>query len=259
MIDNPVLSNHNDIIKIELEMLNNSDGIICLSKEQQEFLRDEYGFVNGNIRVITHSVDIPDIYNKVKNRKKYTGVTRIVFVGRLEEDKGVIKLVQIFKELEKLYPNIYLDIIGDGKLISDLKKLGLKSAKIWGPQNRDKVFEILSNADIFCLPSNSESFGLSVIEAMHCGLAPLFPTGNYMPKLFKDNVSGLTLRMEKIDGHYEVSKEDLKHKLEYLITHSRDRARISNEAIRYAKEHYSQQTMVEKTYYFYKSILKDNH
>jgi glycosyltransferase involved in cell wall biosynthesis len=91
-----------------------------------------------------------------------------LFVGRLEEAKGVDILLDVWSKLAKIYPDWSLKIIGDGKfknLFSNVNNIQYKG--FLNPQ--DVAFE-MNNSDCFVLPSNYEPWALVIHEAALCGL-----------------------------------------------------------------------------------------
>ena len=99
----------------------------------------------------------------------------IIYVGRIEyTHKCTYRVVDIWNELEQLYPNWSLTIVGDGEDREDLQKrideYGLKNIAITGFVDPVKYYE---RASILLLTSDSEGFGLVIVEAMTYGLVPV--------------------------------------------------------------------------------------
>lgn len=102
----------------------------------------------------------------------------IGFVGRLEPIKGADLVLPAFAELLKLNASnrdLHLRIVGDGSLRTSMeqqqKELGLSSDRLtWvGRVEHDRLAEQYQQMDIVWMPSRSEGFGLSAIEAMAYG------------------------------------------------------------------------------------------
>ena len=98
-------------------------------------------------------------------------------VGRLDEQKNQIFLLEIFKKFFEKYPNSYLIIVGEGKL---KKKIKLKIKEL-GLENRviltglvDNVIDYLNVMDVFVLPSLFEGLSIAAIEAQANGLPCVF-------------------------------------------------------------------------------------
>ena len=89
----------------------------------------------------------------------------IAYTGRLIPEKGVNVLIESFEQLRKKYENIYLILMGEGPLESDILKANDDHIIYLGRQSNKDVINILNKVDIFCLPSRSEGFSTSVLEA----------------------------------------------------------------------------------------------
>ena len=99
----------------------------------------------------------------------------IIYVGRIEyNQKQTDRVVDIWKELEPLYPDWKLTIVGDGDDREDLQKriqeYGLKRVEITGFVNPIRYYQ---RASILLLTSEYEGFGLAVAEAMSHGVVPV--------------------------------------------------------------------------------------
>ena len=98
-----------------------------------------------------------------------------VSVGRLIQPKGFDTLLEAFAQTFKADANQQLQIVGDGPyrgaLQTKIEQLHLTDkVKLLGAMPRNKVQECLANAHAFVLLSQSETFGVSYIEAMALGL-----------------------------------------------------------------------------------------
>ncbi|MEK7071251.1 MAG: glycosyltransferase family 4 protein [Patescibacteria group bacterium] len=113
-----------------------------------------------------------------------TTKTRILFVGRLTEQKGVTYIIDAVNKILKTRSapkgDMACDIIGDGPLREVLEKkvmeLGLSDTiKFHGWVPREKLPSFYQNADLFILPSSDEGMPNVVLEAMASGL-PIITT-----------------------------------------------------------------------------------
>ena len=125
---------------------------------------------------IYNSIDIENINNIIKDSKSNIrndyNLTKndiiITYTGRLVREKGILNLIEAVNEINKKYSNVYLFIAGEGNLIDEIKKVKTKNIFVLGKISFEKVIELLKQSDIFCLPSDSEGFPTSVLEAAAC-------------------------------------------------------------------------------------------
>lgn len=99
----------------------------------------------------------------------------IVYVGRLEHNKGVDLLLDTIPPLCEKYQNLFFHIAGDGSmriLIEDMiEKYNLKNCtKLYGLVPNDQVRNILVKGQIFLNPTLTEAFCIANLEAASCGL-----------------------------------------------------------------------------------------
>ena len=91
----------------------------------------------------------------------------IVFTGRLIREKGIFQLITAFSHL-KCEKKPALVIAGDGPLYTELNSQHIPNVFLLGRIEQADVMSLLSQSNIFCLPSDSEGFPTSVLEAIVC-------------------------------------------------------------------------------------------
>lgn len=144
----------------------NLNQIICINTAIREelpsyFKRRAVVVING----------VPD---KQVNPAKESPVVKMCFVGRLEEHKGICRLLEAFQIAVSKYPNLELSVAGAGEMESDVKlfieRSGLKE-KIRFLGFVSSPAEVFESNHICVLPSIHEGFPLSLLEAMRSGCA----------------------------------------------------------------------------------------
>ena len=140
----------------------------AVSRFSAEWLR-EFGITGKG--VLYNSID-PDDYPEmplpqdIENRIKPIEKTiKIAFAGRLIEEKGIVQLIGAFTSLRKSNENISLIIMGEGPLETIIRTNNDPNIVFLGKQQNKDVINVLRKCDIFCLPSRSEGFSSSILEA----------------------------------------------------------------------------------------------
>ncbi|MGN6641149.1 MAG: glycosyltransferase family 4 protein [Mucilaginibacter sp.] len=144
----------------------------------------------------------------------------VLFAGKFEPVKNAKLLLSAFIKMEQ--PNVHLLMVGNGMEDDELKTMAANSNKAGrihfeGFKNQSYMPVVYQAADLFCLPSVSETWGLVVNEAMACGKAVLVSDkvgcavdlvkNGYNGAIFESgNSNALALHLEQLTQ----SKDDLK-------------------------------------------------
>ena len=136
----------------------------------------------------------------------------ISFVGRLDREKNVIALLEIFKE-SKIPTNWKLQIIGDGSERKNLEQFVEKNQLqeriiFYGTKTSEEILKLLRRSKIFGFTSLKEALPTVLVEAMFCSNAIISYNCNYGPSDIVKNNSGFLIDVN--------NKEDFIQKLEML-------------------------------------------
>ncbi len=124
-------------------------------------------------------------------------------VSRLEHIKGMDLVIPAFAEVRKRFPDVRLLVVGDGSLRGSMEQqaqeLGCADAVTWtGRQPQESLPQYYGEMDIVLMPSRSEGFGLTAIEAMACGCVVVASDVGGLPEVVSDGVCGLLHRTEDV-------------------------------------------------------------
>jgi glycosyltransferase involved in cell wall biosynthesis len=111
-----------------------------------------------------------DVEKFTPNKKPDTDEFVVLFVGRLDDGKGIPDLIRAVRNMD-----VQLRIVGDGNRRNEFESTArqhLESDRyeFIGEVPHDEVHAEYQMADLFCLPSYHESFGIVILEALACGL-----------------------------------------------------------------------------------------
>jgi phosphatidylinositol alpha-mannosyltransferase len=197
------------------------DGVIGVSEVALKFLNS----CRVPTIVIPNGIDLEIFNSKARKIKKFLdGRINILFVGRIEERKGLIYLLRAYRILEKKFQNLRLIIIGEGELKEKcqdfVRKHNLKEVYFEGEKTDRELVSYYKTADIFCAPSiYGESFGIVLLEAMACRL-PMVAFANEGYKEFFRGKKGEKFLAKTKDFR------DLAKKLEILIENHSTKQKI---------------------------------
>ncbi|MBO7195420.1 MAG: glycosyltransferase family 4 protein, partial [Alistipes sp.] len=137
------------------------------------------------------------------NSQEPTAKLTLGVVSRLEPIKGMDLVVPAFAEVLKVHPDTQLLVVGDGSLRASMEQqaveLGCADHIRWvGRQPQEELLQWYGQMDIVLMPSRSEGFGLTAIEAMACGCVTVASDTGGLPEVVRDGVCGLLHRTEDI-------------------------------------------------------------
>lgn len=207
------------VMKFSIER---SDGVTAVSRFLREKTLTNYG-IDKDIRVIPNFVDTAK-YRRIeceRIREKFAprGEKILVHVSNFRLVKRVPDVVRIFAEVHKRVPSMLL-IVGDGPDRSACeiltRELNLQDhVRFLGKQL--ELVPILSSADLMLMPSQSESFGLSALEAMACEVPVVSSSVGGLPELQVHGATGYIAEIGDIDrmARYavELLTNDARHTL----------------------------------------------
>ncbi|WP_395625765.1 N-acetyl-alpha-D-glucosaminyl L-malate synthase BshA [Daejeonella sp.] len=180
--------------------INQSDGVTAVSENLKEDTYKHFE-VKKDIKVIPNFIDLERFNLKAKDHFKVAIAPNnervVVHTSNFRKVKRTQDVVHIFEKIQKVIPSKLL-MVGDGpervyceQLCRDLEICD--NVRFLGKQ--DAVEEILSVADLFVMPSESESFGLAALEAMACKVPVITSDAGGLPEL---NINGVTGFMDKV-------------------------------------------------------------
>ena len=153
--------------------LHKLDGKIAVSKAAMQFASK---YVPGYYNIIPNGVDVEHFSPDVSPIDEFCdGKLNILFVGRLEKQKGVNYLIKAYGLIKQEIPNSRLIVVGPGvrlrrKYEKQVNRDKLEDVIFVGGKSQDELPRYYKTADVFCAPATDlESFGIVLLEAMAVG------------------------------------------------------------------------------------------
>ena len=165
----------------------------------------------------------------------------ISFVGRLDREKNVIALLEIFKE-SKIPTDWKLQIIGDGSERKNLEQFVEKNQLqeriiFYGTKTSEEILKLLRRSKIFGFTSLKEALPTVLVEAMFCSNAIISYNCNYGPSDIVKNNSGFLIDVN--------NKEDFIQKLE-MLTNSDEKLEKMMESASKEAQNWKQNEILKK-------------
>ena len=196
-----VQENGLDRISAEKEIFNIADKITASSKFEKDNLLNRYGVDKLKIHITTPGLD-------KKIFKAYRGVKRnntILSVGRIQQQKGQLQTLDLFKSLQYRIKGLELIFVGgpsgvDGdayltKMKNKIEELKIEEeVQFLGSLSQKKLVKIMRKSTLLIHSAESETFGLVAIEAHRLGLPVLSTNQGSFKEIISNNENGLVAK-----------------------------------------------------------------
>ena len=238
------------VIKFTIEK---SDGVTAVSDYLKQQTIREFD-IQREIRVIHNFIDParPVQHRNQCDRESYAphGEKILIHASNFRPVKRVGDVVRIFAEVHARIP-AKLILIGDGperqftqQLIKDLKL----SADVYFLGEQDHLEPLFFCADLFLLPSEQESFGLTALEAMNCSVPVIATETGGLPEVIKHGKTGYLCPVGEIKIMAEKSIE--------LLSNPEKHELFKQQARRRAKQSFNADQIIPQYEAFYEEILR---
>jgi N-acetyl-alpha-D-glucosaminyl L-malate synthase BshA len=183
--------------------IEHSDGVTAVSEFLRRMTIEEFQ-VARPIDVIPNFVDLEQYPTERADRSRLVaaGQKVLLHVSNFRPVKRVLDTVRIFERVTREIDAVLL-MVGEGPERSSAQALArrlgiLDRMRFLGTQQH--IAEIAALADVFLLPSELESFGLSALEAMACGVPVVGSDAGGLPEVVRHAESGYLLPVGDVDG-----------------------------------------------------------
>ncbi|WMN13077.1 glycosyltransferase family 4 protein [Marivirga salinae] len=210
------------LFDLEKEGMQIADLVIAVSEYHKKIMVKEYGIKASKIKVIHHGID----ELQVSDYKAPFDEDIILFCGRLSLQKGAKTFIDIADALLKKEKNLRFVVTGQGELLEEMiasstEKAILDKIHFTGHLPQEDVFAIMKASQVMVMPSLSEPFGLSALEAVslelpvvlskNCGVAEVLKD---VPKVVKSNIDSYVTAIREILTNREQSSKIAKDNAE---------------------------------------------
>lgn len=218
-------------------------------KKYDEFLvltdEDKKAWGNEKIKVISNPLSF--VSEKVSNCKN----KKIISVGRLSNEKGFDILIEVWKKVREKHKDWILEIYGEGYLRKELQdkidSLNLRNTLILKGNEKDIKAKYLENS-VYVMSSRFEGFGMTLIEAMSCGLPLVSFDCPYGPrKIIKNGENGFLVKFGNIN--------EMAEKINYLIENEDKRIEMGKKSKELSYD-YSEEKIMNQWKELFENLVK---
>lgn len=161
------------VYEIERFAMSKADVVIAGSEYTKGIIESIYGLSANKIKVVYNALTPSPI--KTSSYSGFKGKFKVLFAGRIDGNKGLEYFIEIARTVLKKSQDVDFIVVGRGK--GDVKFDQIKgfdeiaqNFHYLGFVERDELFGLYQTCDVLCMPSISEPFGLTAIEAAHMEL-----------------------------------------------------------------------------------------
>jgi len=230
-----------------------SDRVTAVSLYLREETYRAFGCQGCDVAVIPNFISTADYYPPPPGARRHRFAPAdhkiLVHVSNFRPVKRIADVIRVFAGVRRAVPAT-LVLVGDGPdrdgAQTDVDRLGLaKDVRFFGKV--DDVGDILRCADLFLLPSQSESFGLAALEAMACGVPVIASRAGGLPEVVTEGESGYLAPVGAVDEMTERAVAVLRDP----ALHERLRRGAAERALEFAADQ-----VVPQYERLYESVLK---
>ena len=182
-----------------------SNGVTAVSEFLRRMTLDEFA-VHNTIDVVPNFVDLSKhcAGRATPDRSAFadSGERILLHMSNFRPVKRVVDIVRIFERVQREIPSVLL-MVGDGPERTSAQALARRlgiADKVRFLGRQDSIEEITAVADLYLLPSELESFGLSALEAMACGVPVIGSDAGGLPEVVAQGETGYLLPVGDIEG-----------------------------------------------------------
>ena len=238
-----------------IRVLREAKAVIFLSKAYQKQVLDKYVPEKYKKEIAAKSFVIPNgiddfwhqnlfvdrpyavILDRLKNKQ-----LKLVYAGGIDKNKNITTTCEVVKILRKRGWTVNYTVVGKIKEKNIFEQIK-DQVNYLDAMPKEKLIDVYRNADVFVMPSHTESFGLVYAEAMSQGLPVIYTKGQGFDGQFEEGIVG-----------YAVSDEDVYEISERIIQIVNEYTKISSYAVTKVKK-FKWKTICERYIELYQKCL----
>ncbi|MFX1380042.1 MAG: glycosyltransferase family 4 protein [Promethearchaeota archaeon] len=253
-----------------IDVLKKFDLLIACTQLEKNYLIKKCAISPEKIKVIPMGVDYSKFKNPLKAssegysfkqkffNKKEKKYKLILFCGYKNYEKGAISILKAIPNILKKISKVYFVFIGPSTIAfnQELSKVSkLEKARIinFTPDNLTGYFDkkkisAFKEADIYLMPSRSDAFGISFLEAWSAGIPVVGARIGATPEVIRENIDGLLVEFD--------NPQDIAKKIIFLLKNKRIRKKYGSAGQIKVYKKFTWDIISKETHYTYQNLIK---
>jgi glycosyltransferase involved in cell wall biosynthesis len=234
----------------QARLFERADAVTAVSGSLLSDAAQLYPCIQGKGRVIYNGVGSTWFHEPAADssaQEKY-----VLFVGRLNEVKGVDLLLLAWKQICSRFPTVQLWLAGDGPELENLQALARESGltsrvRFIGRLDQAELPALYRKAQVVVLPSRREGLPFTLLEAAASGAITIGTKIPGVPEIIQDEITGLLVEPESVHGLASAISR-------ILDMPSEEIHRMKEAAYKNVKEHFSEEKMISSYFEVFDSL-----
>ncbi|MDH3254298.1 MAG: N-acetyl-alpha-D-glucosaminyl L-malate synthase BshA [Acidobacteriota bacterium] len=231
-----------------------SDAVTAVSESLRRDTQEQLG-ISNHIDVVPNFIE-PERFERARKegggrRWAKPGEMILVHVSNFRPVKRVMDVLRVFHRVREKLP-VHLLLVGDGPDRAKVERYCRECDTcdvITFIGNLPLVEEVLAGADLFLLPSETESFGLAALEALSCEVPVIATRVGGLPEVVDHGSTGFLFPVGDVEAMAEAAIE--------LLGDDEKRAQFGREARRQAIERFREEVVVERYRDVYRRVVAE--
>ncbi len=192
IIAEPAISNM--IEQYSQWFFNQVDTLLVPTNEYMKLLK-ERGYRHRHMKKFRRGIRTEHFKPQEQQIKPSSNQIKLLYVGRISKDKNLDFLVQVYRQLQSLHPDISLNFAGTGPDLVQLQEdcLNLSGVNFLGQVPYQELPQLYNQHDLFLFPSVTDTFGMVALEAQACGIPAIVSNIGGPKEIVADGKTGFVL------------------------------------------------------------------
>jgi glycogen synthase len=190
------------VFNVERYCMSKADVVIAVSEYTAGIIHSRYGLSSRHVAVVYNGIDAVER----QRTAPASGRKTVLFVGRIVGQKGPLYFLEIAAAVFRKYRDVQFVMVGNGGELdmiyaSPVFQSMQEHFELTGFIDRHQLNDYYARADVYCMPSTSEPFGLTALEAAQYGIPVVLSTKAGVGEVLEGALKADFWDIEKMSDH----------------------------------------------------------